>query len=76
MTSTLEITDHTGDTKIEWNKNVPAEVEAARETFSRMKEQHKYLAYKTRRDGTRGEVIRAFDPDAERIIMVPQTQGG
>lgn len=76
MTSTLEITDHTGDTKIEWNKNVEAEVEAARETFSRMKENHKYLAYKCRRDGSRGEVIRAFDPDAERIVMVPQTQGG
>lgn len=76
MTSTLEITDHTGDTKIEWNKNVAAEVEAARETFSRMKENHKYLAYKVRRDGSQGEVIRAFDPDAERIVMVPQTQGG
>jgi hypothetical protein len=76
MTSTLEITDNSGDTKIEWNKNVAAEVDAARETFSRMKEQHKYLAYRLRRDGTQGEVIRSFDPDAERIVMVPQTVGG
>lgn len=76
MTSTLQYADGTGDTRLEWNKDVPAEVDAARETFARLHGENKYLAYKTRRDGSRGEVIRSFDPNAERIVMVPQTQGG
>lgn len=75
MTSTLLIQDNTGDTRIEWNRNNPVEVELARKNFDAHKEK-RYLAYKTRSDGTKGELLRNFDPDAERILMTPQLVGG
>jgi hypothetical protein len=74
-TGTLEIIDRTGDTKLEWDRNVPVEVEAAKASFTLHKKKG-YLAYRTRADGSRGEVITEFDPAAERIIMAPPVQGG
>jgi hypothetical protein len=64
-----------GDNKIEWNADVPAEVAAARAMFNTMKEK-RYLAYTLDESGHRGEVLREFDPEAERIIMTPQRVGG
>lgn len=64
-----------GDNKIEWNADRPAEVEAARQMFDTMKAK-RYMAYTLDESGHRGEVIREFDPNAERIIMQPQRVGG
>ena len=64
-----------GDNKIEWNADRPAEVAAARDMFYAMKEK-RYVAYTLDESGHRGELIREFDPDAERIIMQPQRVGG
>lgn len=75
MTSTLSILDQSGDTRIEWDASNPVEVAAARAAFKVAKDKG-YLAYKAEEGGGRGEVIRRFDPDAERIIMQPQNQGG
>ena len=75
MSGVLEVLDHTGDTKIEWNPRVQAEVDVAKSTFDSLKAKG-YLAYKLDRNGERGEVIRSFDAQAERIVMNPQMQGG
>ncbi len=75
MTSSLHVLDHTGDSRIEWDPNVPADVELARKAFDAAKDK-KMLIYKTRRDGSRGEQIKEFDPRAERIVATPQTVGG
>ena len=75
MTSTLHIMDRTGDTRIEWDRNSPAEVEIAKKAFDAAKDK-KYLTYRVGADGSRGELIREFDPRAERIIATPQTVGG
>lgn len=72
----LAIMDHTGDTKIIWDKNQPDEVDNARETFNRLKKKG-YLAFKVEgKDGTKGEVVREFDPNAERMILSPPVVGG
>ena|SRR5579859_3247221 len=65
-----------GDLRLMWDKSNRGEVRAARETFDRMiKEGH--VAYRvTGKDGAQGEVMRRFDPEAERIVMVKQTVGG
>jgi hypothetical protein len=73
--STLSVLDHTGDTRIEWDADNHHEVAAAREMFAKMKEKG-YLAYRLDASGRQGEVIRSFDPDAERIVMSPQPVGG
>lgn len=73
--STLEAMDRTGDTKIEWDHDVPDEVDAARATFDRLKDK-RYRAYREDADGRNREIIHRFAPDADRIIMAPQTVGG
>lgn len=75
MTSTLHALDATGDTRVEWDPANATEVEIARKAFDRLKDK-KYLIYRTRADGSQGEIMRKFDPAAERIIAAPQTVGG
>lgn len=85
MTSTLEeapvrvgllqVLDHTGDSRQTWNPESQIEVDAAKKTFEKLKKRG-YLAYTVEEDGSRGEVIRDFDPTAGKIIMAPQLVGG
>lgn len=81
----LKILNQHGDQVITWDKELenqvngvvsPAEAEKA---FNQMRDDNKYLAYRTDADGQNPEVIRpsdGFDPDAEAIVMAPQMVGG
>jgi hypothetical protein len=73
--SIMAVMDHTGDTKIIWDKHNDDEVENAKASFDRLREKG-YLAYTVNKDGTTGEVIREFDATAEKIILSPPMQGG
>lgn len=65
-----------GDTKHIWDKNKPAEVEAARALFNTLVKDKKYLAFKVVGDGSKGEQVKEFDANEERFIFVPPMQGG
>lgn len=68
--------DHTGDTKIVWNRSNAAEASLARSAFNKAKADG-FMAYRVSGEkGVRGEILREFDPDAERIILAPPLQGG
>lgn len=71
----IAIMGSAGDTKTVWDKNNDDEVENARATFDRLKGKG-YAAFKVQKDGSPGEQMHSFDPDAERMIMIPQMQGG
>lgn len=71
----LVILDHTGDTKIIWDSDKADEVETARETFDKLRKKG-YAAYSVKRDGDKGEVIKKFDPEAEKLILAPPMVGG
>jgi hypothetical protein len=71
----LIVLDASGDTKLVWDPSKAPEVAAARQMFTDMKKKG-YLAYKVDRKGDKGEVLREFDEDAEKMIMAPQTVGG
>jgi hypothetical protein len=72
----MHVLDSGGDTKIMWNADNHDEVQAAKAHFKLLREKH-YLAFKAEgREGTRGTQINEFDPDLERIIMVPRSVGG
>lgn len=73
---TLNKIDGLGDSRIEWNADNPAEVEAARDHFNKLKNDRKYRAYREDADGGNREIIHEFDPRAGRIIMSPQSAGG
>ena len=64
-----------GDTKTLWDKDNPDEIDAARDTFESLTASG-YLAFRVNKEGDKGDQMRAFDPDAERMIMVPAMRGG
>lgn len=65
-----------GDTRITWDKYNDAEVEHARTSFNRLTKEKNFRAFKVGRNDAQGERVDRFDPDAERLIFVPQYQGG
>lgn len=73
--SYMAIMGKEGDTKMTWSPDNPAEVEEARRSFDNLKRKG-YQAFRTTRDGAKGEQIHAFDPNAAAIILAPQMQGG
>ncbi len=71
----LTVLDRTGDTKTLWDPTRPDEVALARETFEQLRKKG-YLAYRVIGDGSKGEQMREFDPQAAAIILTPQLIGG
>lgn len=66
--------DH-GDIEIDWDPGKPDEVEHAQQSFEKWKGKG-YWAYRLEGDGSRGEVIRDFDPSARTMVLAPRSQGG
>jgi len=64
-----------GDTKIIWDPENPDEVKNARRTFDDLRGKG-FNAYSVKRTGEQGEILRTFDPKAEKIIMAPPMAGG
>ncbi len=74
--SAFAIMGEIGDTKHIWDRNKASEVEAARTLFDALTRKG-YRAFRcVGKDGAQGEQMREFDPEAERMILVPQMQGG
>lgn len=71
----IEIMDRTGDTKQMWDSRNPEEVSNARRTFNDFKEK-RYIIYRVNKDGSTGELMTEFDPNAERMIIMPPAFGG
>jgi hypothetical protein len=72
----MHVLDGNGDTKIMWDRHNRDEVRAAREHFDDLRRKH-YLAFRAEgSEGVRGSQVDTFDPDAERLIMVPRSVGG
>lgn len=68
--------DSSGDSAIKWDKGSPDEVDAARAMFNTLKSKG-YVGYLANRKGEKGsQRVDEFDPDAERLIMVPPVKGG
>jgi tRNA U38,U39,U40 pseudouridine synthase TruA len=65
-----------GDTKIIWNPDNSDEVDAAKKTFDDLVGNKRFCAFKVSADGKKGEQIREFDKDAEKLIIAPPMAGG
>lgn len=75
-TGELRVMGSSGDTKIIWDRNNSVEVDNARRSFDDLKKKG-YLAYTViGKNGDKGEIMKEFDPDAERIILTPPMAGG
>lgn len=75
MTGTMAVLGVEGDIKTVWDSDEREEVAAAQKQFDDLRAKG-YAAYKVKKDGSKGEVIRKFDPDAEAIILAPPMVGG
>lgn len=64
-----------GDTKVIWDSENDDEVATARRTFEELTKKG-YSAFKVNRKGDKGEQIKTFDAEAEKLILVPQMAGG
>ena len=67
--------DSTGDTKVEFDPENEAEVEAAKEQFESLLEKG-MKAFLVKKDGKTGRQVKIFNPKAERYIFVPEIGGG
>ena len=72
--SELRVLGKGGDIKMSWNSRNEIEVEAVKETFEK-KIKDGWSAFKDK-SGFKGEKIKIFDEDAERIVLVPPISGG
>lgn len=71
----MEILDSTGHTRTTWDSSNQDEVAMAKKTHDELKKKG-YRAFRVKKDGGEGEAMSLFDPDAEKMIMVPPIQGG
>jgi hypothetical protein len=64
-----------GDMKLSWSSDNEQEVAAAKKIFDdKIKEG--WAAFAERRLGGKGDKVKTFDSDAERIVLVPPIAGG
>lgn len=71
----MEILDSSGHTRTTWDSDKEDEVAAARAQFETLTKKG-YKAFRVTRLGGEGEPMKSFDPDAEKMILVPPVQGG
>lgn len=64
-----------GDLNLSWSSDNEQEITAAKEIFNE-KIKEGWAAFAEKRLGGKGDRIRTFDPDAERIVLVPPIAGG
>jgi hypothetical protein len=72
---TMATLGRSGDVKTIWDPTKPDEVANARRTFDELMKKG-YAAFAVKNKGDKGEQIRAFDPQAGRIIMAAPMAGG
>ena len=64
-----------GDIKLIWDSENEDEVELVKKQFREAKKKG-FSPFAVKKNGQKGERIEEFDPEAEKIIMVPPVAGG
>jgi hypothetical protein len=75
----MNILDQTGHTSYGWDADNSVEVELARDAFNAaLKRGYHAFRVTEGKDGEprRGERMTTFDPEAEKMMLMPQLQGG
>ena len=72
----MSILNHEGDTKVIWDPENEDECEAAEEQFDSLMKKG-FTAFEVGVKGKKTkQVVKNFDPDLGKLIMVPALQGG
>jgi len=75
MTGEMRIMGIQGDLKVIWDSDKTDEVESARKQFNELTGKN-YIAFSVKKDGEKNEKISKFDPNLEKMILVPMLKGG
>jgi hypothetical protein len=75
MTGEMRIMGKEGDLKVIWDSEKTDEVKAARRQFEELTGKN-YIAFSVKKDGEKNEKISKFDPELEKMILVPMVKGG
>lgn len=73
--SDMYIMDQTGHSTITWDPTKPVEVDVARDAFDKLIKE-RYQAFRVEASERQGSKMTSFDPQAGKIMMVPQLVGG
>lgn len=76
MQSEMAVMGTEGDTKIIWDSGRVEEVDNARRTFDDLVKKKKYAAFEVTKKGEKDGQVFDFDPEAEKLILVPPMKGG
>ncbi len=71
----INVLDPTGHTKHIWDADKPDEVEAAEALYDALVAKG-YRAFHVKVTGGEGKRMDEFDPEAEKMILVPALRGG
>jgi hypothetical protein len=71
----LRIMSPEGDLKVILDADKSDEVEAARKQFNELTGKN-YIAFSVKKDGEKNEKIHKFDPNMEKMILIPMLKGG
>ncbi|MGH2620332.1 MAG: hypothetical protein ACRDHG_07150 [Anaerolineales bacterium] len=72
----MNVLGREGDWKLEWDPKNKLEVEQVRKTFEHNVRDKGFAAFRIDEKGKRREQIHSFEPEAERIVLVPPITGG
>jgi hypothetical protein len=71
----MGIVVESGDTKLIWNIENDTEVGVAEAAFKKLTKKG-FTAFSVKKNGDPGSKITEFDPSLEKMILIPQMQGG
>ena len=71
----MDVMDTSGHSKHIWSSDSPDEVKSMKDLFESLTKKG-YRAFHVNKAGDEGKVMKDFDPDAEKMILVPPIQGG
>lgn len=74
-TGLMEVLDPTGHLEFAWDKHDLESVRAVGDKFADMKKKG-FRAFKMNEDGSKGEQVDDFDPEAGRYLLSPPLRGG
>lgn len=71
----MQVMDPTGHTQVRWNPSNGDEIKIARAVFTKMRKKGYQAFYAGKFGGKKGRMDE-FDPEADRLILIPQLVGG
>lgn len=72
----IRVLTHEGDTLVEWNPDVPAEVDVAQKKFDVLMEIQGYRMFVATAPSAKPDQIRGFTNDVAEILALPAWKGG